>query len=369
MIKIQSKQTRTQRIKRALKRDKYLFLLFAPIFIYYFIFKYLPISGVIIAFKDFKPGMGIYDGDWVGLKWFIQFFESPFAYRLIRNTVLLAAYSILFGFPVPIIFAICVTEITNTKIRRTVQTVSYLPHFISTVVLAGMIKNILDVNSGVVNNFISLLGCDRINFMMDYSWFRTIYVSSGVWQSFGFNSIIYIAAIIGIDPSLYESAKIDGITKFKEVFYITLPTIVSSYNIMVCRSAFSAIPDEVMESAFIDGANDIQILSKIAVRLITPTIAVLTLYYAVGHWNNFFTAFLYLSKQELQPLQVILRRVLILASTEFRDKSMVGRAEQYTATLQVRYATIVVATLPILAIYPFIQKYFVKGVMLGAVKG
>jgi putative aldouronate transport system permease protein len=225
MIKIQSKQTRTQRIKRALKRDKYLFLLFAPIFIYYFIFKYLPISGVIIAFKDFKPGMGIYSGDWVGLKWFIQFFESPFAYRLIRNTVLLAAYSILFGFPVPIIFAICVTEITNTKIRRTVQTVSYLPHFISTVVLAGMIKYILDVNSGVVNNFISLLGCERINFMMDYSWFRTIYVSSGVWQSFGFNSIIYIAAIIGIDPSLYESAKIDGITKFKEVFYITLPTI------------------------------------------------------------------------------------------------------------------------------------------------
>jgi putative aldouronate transport system permease protein len=148
-----------------------------------------------------------------------------------------------------------------------------------------------------------------------------------------------------------------------------IPSLVSSYNIMVCRSAFSAIPDEVMESAFIDGANDIQILSKIAVRLITPTIAVLTLYYAVGHWNNFFTAFLYLSKQELQPLQVILRRVLILASTEFRDKSMVGRAEQYTATLQVRYATIVVATLPILAIYPFIQKYFVKGVMLGAVKG
>ncbi len=148
-----------------------------------------------------------------------------------------------------------------------------------------------------------------------------------------------------------------------------IPSLVSSYNIMVCRSAFSAIPDEVMESAFIDGANDIQILSKIAVRLITPTIAVLTLYYAVGHWNNFFTAFLYLSKQELQPLQVILRRVLILASTEFRDKSMVGRAEKYTATLQVRYATIVVATLPILAIYPFIQKYFVKGVMLGAVKG
>ncbi|HHV96053.1 MAG TPA: sugar ABC transporter permease [Clostridiaceae bacterium] len=213
------------RIIKALKRDKYLFLMFLPIFIYYIIFNYIPITGAIIAFKDYKPGMGLYSGKWVGFKWFVQFFESPFAFRLIRNTVLIALYSIIYGFPVPIIFAICITEIQNTKMRRIVQTASYLPHFISTVVVVGMLKNFLSVNDGIVNAIIAALGGERINFMMDAKWFRTIYVASGVWQHFGFNSIIYIAAIIGIDPSLYESSKIDGITKFKEVWYITIPMI------------------------------------------------------------------------------------------------------------------------------------------------
>lgn len=214
------------RLKKALRRDKYLLLMFLPIVIYYVIFSYVPMTGVVVAFKKFKPGTGIYGGDqWVGLKWFIQFFESPYAFRTVRNTVLISLYSILFGFPLPILFAICVTEIRSGKARRVVQTVSYLPHFISTVVLVGMITNMFSMNHGLVNDLIVKLGGEPINFLINPAWFRTLYVGSGVWQSFGFNSIIYIAAITGIDPSLYEAGKIDGISKFQEVVYITIPMI------------------------------------------------------------------------------------------------------------------------------------------------
>lgn len=219
-------------ISKVWKRDKQLFLMFMPIFAYFIIFNYIPITGAIIAFKEFTPGTGIYGGEWVGLKWIIQFFHSAFAYRLIRNTVLIAFYSILFGFPIPIIFAVCITEINNNKFRRLVQTASYLPHFISTVVLVGMVKSFLAVNDGVINNMLYALGFERINFMMDRRWFRTIYISSGIWQGFGYSSIIYIAAILNIDPSLYESAKIDGITKFKEVWYITLPSILPTVIVL-----------------------------------------------------------------------------------------------------------------------------------------
>lgn len=145
-----------------------------------------------------------------------------------------------------------------------------------------------------------------------------------------------------------------------------LPSLLSAYNVMVCRSAYSAMPEELVESAEIDGANDWQIFARIAVRLITPTLAVLTLYYAVGHWNNFMTALLYISNSKLIPMQVLLRRVLIQSSSELLGGVTDDKA---AISIQIRYVTIVVATLPILAIYPLVQKYFVKGVMLGAVKG
>ncbi|NLD87906.1 MAG: sugar ABC transporter permease [Clostridiales bacterium] len=229
---LQKKKMTKERFLKAFKRDKYLYLLFLPILIWYIIFCYLPMGGLVIAFQEFSPGLGLFKSKFVGFKWFIQFFGSPFAYRLVRNTVLISLYSLVFGFPVPILFAVCVTELRNTAIRKTVQTVSYLPHFISTVVVVGMIKNFLSMNDGIINNFIALLGGERINFLMDPKYFRTIYVASGVWQSFGYSSIIYIAAIVGIDPSLYESAKIDGITKFKEVWYITVPMIAPTITIL-----------------------------------------------------------------------------------------------------------------------------------------
>ena len=170
----------------------------------------------------------------------------------------------------------------------------------------------------------------------------------------------------GMIPSYLLNTQVLGLYNSRWVMII--PGLLSTYNTMVCRSAFTAIPAEVTESAEIDGSNDLQTFFYIAIRLITPTLAVLTLYYAVGHWNNFFTALLYFSDEKLMPMQVILRRVLIQSSKELAGGD-VGSSDSAVVSIQIRYVVIVVATVPILAIYPLLQRYFVKGVMLGAVKG
>jgi len=219
-----------------IKRDKYLLLMFAPIFVYYVLFMYLPMPGIFIAFKDFTPGRGIWGSEWVGLQWFQQFADSIYFWRLIRNTFLLAFYPLVFGFWIPILFAICIVEIKNRAFKRFAQTVTYLPHFISTVVIAGILINFLSPTDGIVNSFLSGMGLEKINFMMDPRWFRTIFTSSEIWQSFGFNSIIYIAAIVGIDPELYDSGKIDGVNKFQEVWHLTLPSIKPTIVILLLLS-------------------------------------------------------------------------------------------------------------------------------------
>ncbi len=220
-------------LMRRLFRDRYLILMVLPAIAFYVIFSYLPMTGLVIAFKDFTPGNGIYSGDWVGMKWFSRFFNSAFFGRLLGNTFLLSFYSLLFGFPAPIIFALCINEVRNQRVKRTIQTVSYLPYFFSTVVVVGMVHNLFSYNDGIVNHCIELLGGERINFFMRADWFRPLYVGSGVWQNFGFSSIIYIAAILGINPELYESASMDGISKFKEAWYITLPMILPTILILL----------------------------------------------------------------------------------------------------------------------------------------
>jgi len=219
-----------------IKRDKYLLLMFAPIFVYYFLFCYLPMPGIIIAFKNFVPGHGLWGGEWIGMKWFIQFTDSIYFWRLIRNTFLLAFYPLLFGFWIPILFAVCIVEIKNRFFKRFAQTVTYLPHFISTVVIAGMIVNFLSPTDGIVNAVIAGLGMEKINFMMDPGWFRTIYTASDIWQSFGFSSIIYIAAIMAIDPEMYDSGKIDGVNKFQELWHLTLPSIKPTIIVLLLLS-------------------------------------------------------------------------------------------------------------------------------------
>lgn len=234
-----SKEEKKRLFRRNLSRDKYLILMFLPVLIYYLIFSYLPMTGLVMAFQEFIPGrglVGIYTGNWVGLKWFNQFFSSVFAWKLVRNTFLLSFYSLIFGFPIPILFAVCITQIKNKAIQRSAQVITYLPYFISTVVVVGMMTNFLSPSTGIVNQIIEMCGGKPINFMSDPSWFRRLYVISGSWQSFGFNSIIFVASIMAISPDLYEAMRIDGASKRQQVWHLELPMIKPTILLLLIMS-------------------------------------------------------------------------------------------------------------------------------------
>jgi len=214
-----------RRLKRNFLRHKGLYLLLLPIIAYFLIFKYYPMYGAQIAFRDFSPKKGIWGSNWVGIKHFKRFFDSIYFGRLVRNTLSISIKSLVIGFPLPIILALMLNEVRNVKFKRIVQTISYLPHFISTVVVAGMVLQ-FTASDGFVTYFLQLFGYSGGNLLYDPDMFQPIYVLSGVWQGLGWNSIIYIAAIAGINAELYEAAKIDGAGKWKQVIHITLPGIV-----------------------------------------------------------------------------------------------------------------------------------------------
>lgn len=217
-------------------RDRNLMLMFLPVFLYYVIFCYLPMAGLLMGFENYKMGsgfMGLFTSEWVGLKWFKQFFGSVFAWRLIRNTFLLSFYSLLFGFPIPIIFAVCITQLRAKRFAKVAQVITYLPYFISTVVVVGMMTNFLSPSSGIINQIIKRLGGKPINFMSNPAWFRRLYVISGSWQSFGFNSIIFVAAIMGIDPALYEAMKVDGASRWQQIIHLVIPMIADTVILLL----------------------------------------------------------------------------------------------------------------------------------------
>lgn len=218
---------------KSLNRTKYLQLLLLPGLIYYIIFHYVPMYGVIIAFKDYKIRAGILGSPWVGFKHFLEFFRYMHCGRIIINTVLLNLYNLIFGFPMPILFAILLNEVRNLRYKKFVQTVSYLPHFISTVSIVGILFMVLSPNGGIVNIIIQKLGGTPIYFMTESKWFRTIYVASGVWQNLGWDAIIYIAALAGVNQELYEAAVIDGASRLKQIWHVSLPGIRSTIVIML----------------------------------------------------------------------------------------------------------------------------------------
>lgn len=219
-----------------LSRDKFLLLMILPVVVYYIVFHYVPMSGIVIAFKNFTVSKGIWGSDWVGVKWFEQFFNSIFFWRLLRNTLLISVYGLLFGFWVPIAFALLLSELKNGYFKRFAQTVSYLPHFVSIVVVVGMMVMFLSPTNGVVNLLLNHLGLSSIAFFDDSAWFRTLYVGSDIWQSFGWNSIIYLAAIAGINTQLYEAAKCDGANRWRQIWHITLPGIRPTIMILLILS-------------------------------------------------------------------------------------------------------------------------------------
>ncbi|MFC5653324.1 ABC transporter permease [Paenibacillus solisilvae] len=220
-----------QLIKHA-RRDKVLLLIISPVVLYFFIFHYIPMYGIIIAFKKFQPINGILGSPWAGFMYFEQFFNSIYFWRLLRNTLLLSLNTLFWGFPVPILFALLINELRESLFKKTVQTISYLPHFISIVVVIGMIVNFTSPTDGIINLLLAKLGMEPINFLNSPDWFRTIYVSSGIWQGFGWGSIIYLAAISAIDPQIYEAAEIDGARRWHKMMHVTLPGILSTVIIL-----------------------------------------------------------------------------------------------------------------------------------------
>ena len=227
-----SHSSNSKRLIRDILKNRYIYLMLFPAIAYYVIFHYFPMYGVVIAFKDFRAGLGIMRSPWAGLKHFEQFFSSYYCWRLIRNTILLNIYDLIFAFPAPIILALLLSELRSNKYKRIVQTVSYLPHFISVVVVVGFIGNFFSQN-GIINSIIIKFGAGPISFMLESKWFRPIYIGSGIWQDIGWGSIIYLAAISAIDPQLYEAATIDGAGRFRKIVHITIPSILPTVVILL----------------------------------------------------------------------------------------------------------------------------------------
>lgn len=212
-------------------------LLIIPV-IYVFIYNYIPIYGVVIAFKDFSVRKGILGSDWCDplFENFLRFFNSPAAKSTVLNTLSLSVYSLLAGFPLPILLAILLNYMPSRKFKRVAQMVTFAPYFLSTVLLVGLMSLILSTQSGVVNIIINAFGGDTVNFMGDYRLFRHVYVWSGVWQGMGYSAVIYISALSGVDPQMHEAALIDGATMIKRILYIDLPTIMPTVIITLVLS-------------------------------------------------------------------------------------------------------------------------------------
>ena len=213
-------------LKAVLKNNWQLYLLVLPAVIYFVVFNYLPLYGIQIAFRDYKAVDGIAGSAWVGLKHFKNFFNAYYFKRLLSNTLLLNVYYLLWSFPVPLILAILLNQIRGTKKKRFIQTSIYVPYFISTVVLAGMLYIFLSPTSGILNFARTALGLKAIDFMSDASAFRSIYIISGIWQAAGYGTILYIATLTGIDLSLYEAAEIDGASIWQKIRYIDIPSLI-----------------------------------------------------------------------------------------------------------------------------------------------
>jgi len=232
-MKIYGFKKRIKPFLNDIARDKLLYLLLVPFIAYYVLIMYLPYHGIRVAFMDFRPLWGFEGSPWVGFQNFIDFFQGPFFWRIFRNTLLLNLYGLFWSFPIPILLAILFNELRSKKFRTVAQTVSYIPYFISSVVIAGLVINMLSPSTGVINTIIGWFGVEPIHFMINTTYYRTIFISQGIWAWMGFGSIIYYSAICGIDAELFEAAKIDGASRIKQIRYVMLPSIMPTISIML----------------------------------------------------------------------------------------------------------------------------------------
>ncbi len=233
------KVTQWHAARKSLRRHWQLYLLIIPAVLYFLLFKYIPMLNAVIAFKDYNVVKGIWGSPWVGFKHFQLFFNNPVFWTLVKNTFYLSLYALVVGFPIPILLALGLNEIRNGPFKRSVQLVTYAPYFISTVVLVSMIILLLSPRLGIANALLAAIGFPAINFLGRPDLFRSIYVWSDVWQNAGYAAVIYLAALAGIDPTLYEAAKVDGASRLQKIMYIDLPGIMPTMIIILILSVGS----------------------------------------------------------------------------------------------------------------------------------
>lgn len=218
--------------RKKVRRSAWLYLIFLFPFLYYIVFHYAPLYGIVLAFKDFQIMKGIMGSPWVGLEHINKFLLDPYFWKLVRNTLLISVYGLLWGFPAPVLLAILLNEVKHKGFKKAVQNVSYLPHFISTVVVCGMLINILGTD-GLFDQLIRVFNGTPDKWLMEPKYFRTIYIASGIWQGTGWTSIIYLAALSMVDEELYDAALIDGAHRGQRIWYITLPSLLPTISVML----------------------------------------------------------------------------------------------------------------------------------------
>jgi putative aldouronate transport system permease protein len=215
-----------------IKHNKWLLVMSLPGFVMIILFRYLPMGGIVMAFQNYSLFLGLSGSRWIGLSNFIRFFTDPYFFRILGNTFLLGVFDILWSFPAPILLALMLNEVTARRFKKITQTITYLPYFISVVIIVGIMRSIFGNEGGVINTAITALGGDMIAFFNEPRWFRPLYIGSGIWQNVGYSSILYLAAITGIDSQLYEAAKIDGASRMSCIFRITLPCMIPTIAVL-----------------------------------------------------------------------------------------------------------------------------------------
>lgn len=218
------KRERKKRLRQMLNY-KFLYLMILPGIIYFIIFSYIPMGGIVIAFQDYQPFLGIADSPWVGFKHFIRFFSEPTFFQLLFNTLNLFALSLFISFPLPIIIALLLNEVIHSKFKKAIQTLIYIPHFMSWVIIVSIFYILLSPEDGLINGMLQALGQNKIDFLTDSDWFRPLWIIQNVWKEAGWGTIIYLAAITAVDTQLYESAQMDGASRLRQMWHITLPAI------------------------------------------------------------------------------------------------------------------------------------------------
>lgn len=297
MKHISKKASFMTRLARDIQKNWILYLMILPVIVYFVIFCYWPIYGVTLAFKDYKIKLGILGSPWVGLKYFKKFFAAYNFKNLLSNTFGIGIYSLAVGFPLPILFALCLKYVKNKYLQKTVQMVSYAPYFISTVVLCGMILLFTNKDRGVINVLLSMIGMERVEFLAKPEWFKSIYVWSGVWSGLGFSSIIYISALSGVNQELHEAAIIDGATIIQRMRHVDLPSIKATIIMMLILS-FGGLANVGFEKVFLL-QNDLNITASSVISTYVYEIGLLKNDYsystAIGLFNTIINVILLVS--------------------------------------------------------------------------